>query len=192
MVSADGGQNWELTAGAGGANCTVSFADDETGWVLVDDRTLQETSDGGATWTGIPLPADVSDVSAIALRAAGTGYLLTPDAVLYTTQDGGASWSSVALDLSNHEGMSIILTDLPPAGIHFSDANNGTIALSLIGGGKSALVVLRTTDGGETWKDTVVLTHDTGIVYLTRDGRFLTLTSFLKNNHVTVLEYKGN
>jgi photosystem II stability/assembly factor-like uncharacterized protein len=189
----DSGQAWEGTGTAGGNNCMVSFADAKTGW-LFGALKLKATKDGGGTWEEVVLPEDtrITKIAGISLRAAGAGYIVTSDAVLHATQDGGKSWSSLPLGLEGYEGMMLLPTDLPSAAIRFFDADNGLVVLSLVGGGKSIVVGLRTTDGGETWTDEVVLSGDAGIPYLTHDGKFLTLTSFLKNNQVTVLEYQGD
>jgi photosystem II stability/assembly factor-like uncharacterized protein len=193
QVSMDSGQTWEGTGTAGGNNCMVSFADAKTGW-LFGARKLKATKDGGGTWEEVSLPegARVAKIAAISLRAAGEGYIVTSDAVLHVTQDGGKSWSSLPFDLEEYEGMMLLSIDRPSAAIRFFDADNGLVVLSLVGGGKSIVAALRTTDGGETWTDEVVLSGDAGIPYLTRDGKFLTLTSLLEDNQITVLEYKGD
>jgi photosystem II stability/assembly factor-like uncharacterized protein len=192
-MSMDSGQTWAGTGTAGGNNCMVNFADAKTGW-LFGALKLKVTEDGGETWEEVPLPEDtrVTKIAAISLRTADEGYILTSDATLYVTQDGGKNWSARPLNLEGYEEMMFLPTDLPSAAIRFFDANNGLVVLSLVGGGKSTVVAMRTTDGGKTWTDEPVLSGDAGVTYLTRDGKFLTLTSFLKEGQITVIEYKGD
>jgi hypothetical protein len=168
----------------------VSFADAETGWVY-GLLKLNATTDGGQTWEEVELPERI-DVVALSLRTADDGYILSEDGVLYTTQDGGENWSSVQLDMGAYGEMMLAPSDLPTAAIRFSDAENGVIVLSLVGGGQTSVVALRTMDGGETWTSESVVLGDVGVLYLTRDAKFLTIYSLLEFHRVTVFEYKGS
>jgi photosystem II stability/assembly factor-like uncharacterized protein len=188
-VSTDSGQTWENSEGAGGRNCIVSFADAETGWIYGLLR-LNATTDGGQTWEEVELPERI-DIVALSLRTADDGYMLSEDGVLYTTQDGGKSWSSIQLDVGEYGEMMLAPSDFPTAAIRFFDADNGVIVLSLVGGGRSSVVALRTMDGGETWTSESVVSGDAGVLYLTRDAKFLTVHSLLEFRRVTVFEYKG-
>ena len=71
-------------------------------------------------------------------------------------------------------------------------ADNGVVVLSLVGGGQSGVVALRTMDGGETWTSELIVSGDVGVLYLTRDAKFLTVYSLLQSDQVTVFEYKGS
>jgi hypothetical protein len=88
--------------------------------------------------------------------------------------------------------MMLAPSDLPTAAIRFSDAENGVIVLSLVGGGQTSVVALRTMDGGETWTSESVVSGDAGVLYLTRDAKFLTVYSLLEFHRVTAFEYKGS
>ena len=46
-------------------------------------------------------------------------------------------------------------------------------------------------DGGDTWTSEPVASGDAGVLYLTRDAKFLTVHSLLEFRRVTVFEYKG-
>jgi photosystem II stability/assembly factor-like uncharacterized protein len=189
-MSTDSGQTWENSEGIGGQNCMVSFADAETGWVFGGLR-FNATADGGQTWEEMELPERMLQVAAISLRTADDGYILSEEGVLYITQDGGKSWSSIQLDMGEYGEMMLLPSELPTAAIRFSDADNGVIVMSLVGGGQSGVVSLHTMDGGETWTSEFVVSGDAGIPYLTRDAKFLTVHSLLQFGRVTVFEYKG-
>jgi photosystem II stability/assembly factor-like uncharacterized protein len=148
----------------------VGFASASRGWVgtTTPGRQLLATSDGGATWTQVqglpelapPFVCGLSVVNESVVYASGTNDPGESVRVMRTT-DGGISWQ--AQDMSEH---ATLLVD-----IFFTDAENGWVV-----GGKAALpkppdphdprshikpVVLRTTDGGQTWTNMVAsLTAD--------------------------------
>jgi len=63
--------------------------------------------------------------------------------------------------------------------MRFFDADHGLVVVSLVGGGSSEVLALRTTDGGQTWEEESVPTP-IGTFYLTRDGTVLTMTGTTK------------
>jgi photosystem II stability/assembly factor-like uncharacterized protein len=188
-MSTDSGQTWESTGTPGHPDCKISFVDQDTGWVI-SGLQLRATDDGGATWNELDLPGGIAKVTAISLRTADAGYLMTSAGTLYKTVDGGESWSSLPLDLAAYGEMGLLPSNLPSAAIRFFDADNGVVVVSLAGGGQSQVLALRTSDGGLTWEEEPVPV-DIGVPYLTRDGEFLTIHSFLKSNMIFVAQYKG-
>jgi photosystem II stability/assembly factor-like uncharacterized protein len=137
----------------------VGFASESRGWVgtLTAGKRLFETTDGGATWTGVtglpPLaPSAVCGLSVVnqsVVYASGTNFPNRP-ARMMRTLDGGAAWE--AWDMSAH---ATLLVDT-----YFTDADHGWVV-----GGKATVanptrndvraVVLRTEDGGSTWVNKV-------------------------------------
>ena len=63
----------------------------------------------------------------------------------------------------------------PEAAVKFTDDENGVAILVLAGGGKSNLLALHTSDGGQTWEHHDVPT-ELGAIYLSHDGAYLTVT----------------
>ena len=168
----------------------MSFADAKTGWLL-RSGTIELTIDGGQSWNEVTFPEGGKDIGAISLRTASEGYVLTSDGVLHKTQDGGSSWSSVTLDLTKH-GQTLPFTapGYPPSvAIRFFDADHGVVVMSLVGA-SSEIVAFRTADGGQTWTEEVV-PATIGTLYLTHDGQYLTVSSILEPEKVTVLRYTG-
>ena len=180
-VSTDGGKTWKITSvKAGGMACILAFADAKTGWVGSGTK-FQMTTDGGATWEELALPKDVSKVAAISLRTPTDGYLIDGNGILHITQDGGKTWSSRSLGLDNPSIMGFVsggfVNETPQAAVRFMDANHGLVVLGLAG--KTSMVVLRTADGGKTWKEES-LPAELGKPYLSRDGKFLTVNQYGK------------
>ena len=125
----DGGQTWtdhreiqiESTLN------DVFFLDDWTGWV-VGDRCIYATVEGGKSWYGQTVGANLVDVEFTdELNGVAVG-----DSLFLRTADGGIHWTSRIMDV-----------DLTAAS--FPDALHGYVI------SRSSEVVLRTTDGGTTW-----------------------------------------
>jgi photosystem II stability/assembly factor-like uncharacterized protein len=184
-VSTDGGRNWEAVSDLSdkGISPSTSFLDTKTGWAASPGQ-LWATSDGGQMWTDVTLPEMDNLIAAIALRTAADGYVLDYAGNLHVTHDGGSTWVSQTLEL----GDKIDLVAHPV--IRFFDAENGVIVTRLA---EKGIVALRTADGGITWTQEDLL-DDLGIylyleiyLYLSRDGRFLTITA--PNDSVLVLHH---
>jgi photosystem II stability/assembly factor-like uncharacterized protein len=189
-VSTDGGKTWKAIADkAGSAGCILSFADAKTGWFGFGAK-FQMTADGGATWQDLALPKDVSKVAAISLRTPTDGYLVDKDGVLHITKDGGKTWSSQSLGLDNPSILGFVsggfVNEIPQAAVRFQDANHGLVALGL--SGKTNPIVLRTADGGKTWKEVSLPAGFLGALYISRDGKFLTVNLWGKGT--AVLKYE--
>ncbi len=171
--------------------CIMSFVDADTGWMGFGDK-FQMTSDGGATWEDITLPVEVEKVAAVSLRTATDGYLLDNKSILYITQDGGKTWSQKSQLTDSQEIMGFatgpFINEIPQASIRFTDANNGLAVLGL--SGKEIITILRTSDGGSTWKEDTPpegMGVPMGAIYISRDGKFITTNLWGKGT--TVLKY---
>ena len=112
-------------------------------WAAGETGALLVTSDGGATWKRQKffLPQRGVDV---AFPDAQTGWLVTDAGTVLATADGGAGWTvaeKVKLDVK---------------AIAATDAAHAWLAGNAVGaaGEPGVSAVLRTTDGGETWKRT--------------------------------------
>lgn len=190
-VSTDGGRTWQAVADYGPNepnHCRfLSFLDAEHGWAATPYQ-LGATVDGGTSWADVALPEGIQDIAAIALRTSTDGYLLDVAGNLFVTEDGGEGWSSLAPGLIP-EGKELLLgSSAPAAAMRFPDANRGLVALSLKGEEGVEILIVRTTDGGQTWKHESALATF-GTPYLSRDGTMLTI--FGLSNKITVLRYRG-
>jgi photosystem II stability/assembly factor-like uncharacterized protein len=132
-----------------------------------------KTDDAGATWhsLGDTLPASAVGALAIAPSNPQTIYVGTGQVAprydiqsgngVYKSTDGGKTWQSAGLAATRHIGA--ILVDP-------KDAN--TVLVGALGhyfGPNPERGIFRSTDGGKTWKRTLFVDANTGIVDLAAD-----------------------
>lgn len=186
-LTVDGGKNWKVIAkDVGGLASMLAFADTRTGWVG-KGTAFKKTTDGGATWTDLALPREVTAVAGLSLRTPNHGYLLDKSGTLFVTEDGGKTWQPRSLGLVKPAilGFNNDWVETPQAAIRFTDANHGLVVLGLEG--KANLIALRTADGGKTWKEESVPAKP-GKPFISRDGRFLTVSKW--QDGLTLLKAK--
>ena len=159
----DGGRAWQPVAIPGNyrdSTPVLSFLDSRRGYLLtVPDRgsgalaTLLRTTDGGLTWhvAGVPTTSGsllvVSDPSTIWIGAQDDASPISRR-LLTVSRDGGRSWHDVALPGFDpgDGGGEFHLRSAPI----FTDARHGVIAIDR--GDGLVATVLRTQDGGRTWR----------------------------------------
>jgi photosystem II stability/assembly factor-like uncharacterized protein len=162
----------------------TSFIDDKTGWAATTELgKYWITKDGAQTWMTYPLPDGMETVAALHLRTPLNAYFLDLAGNLFITSDGGETWQKRSLGFEN--GWQIPELN-HSAAMRFTDANNGLIALNIIGEGSGQTFALRTADGGKTWVEET-LPVGMGMFHLTRDGRYLTHVDLLNHGKFTLL-----
>jgi photosystem II stability/assembly factor-like uncharacterized protein len=191
-VSVDGGLTWsDKIRGNGSPGCKISGVDSQTAFTVQPGK-FTVTHDGGVTREMLALPADLysGQVAAISFRSVNDGYILDVTGTLHATTDGGKTWAAMpSPDLASYGAMTVVADEgLPYAAVRFFGADNGLMILSLVGGGASRLVALRTADGGTTWTEQLLETK-IGIPYLSHDGKFLTIVPLLKPTVAVILHY---
>ena len=175
ISSKDSGQSWNLLDRPYAEGCTMlSFLDDDFGWAAGNGK-LVATEDAGNSWVEIPLPEGIQELAAVSLRTKDDGYLLDFDQSLYSTNDGGQSWSDQTVDIEDSDLQLQNIGRTPTAAVNFTDEENGVVILTLAGGGKSKILAMHTSDGGQTWEHHDVPT-ELGSIYLSHDGAYLTVT----------------
>ena len=155
---------------------------------VTDETPLYETKDAGATWTPVvPTGAPVKGVCGIdvlhskrifqgaltdatTIRAAGR---VGGPASMATSRDGGATWTSE--DLSKVVGMIL--------DVHFVDEQTGFLcAASSADAETSHARIVKTTDGGTTWRTVYESTRPTELTWKcafpTRDVGYATVQSY--------------
>jgi len=92
--TSDGGMTWSATVVAPGENAyegDVHFMDENNGLVRTKEGKILRTSDGGATWTGIPGSMELK--SDLEFADAESGWAVYYQKVTYTS-NGGKRWLS--------------------------------------------------------------------------------------------------
>jgi photosystem II stability/assembly factor-like uncharacterized protein len=152
LHTSDGGHTWQQqSSGTGDDIRSIFFSDSVRGWAVGWNKRILATTDGGEHWTmQFYEPRFGGTLEDIAFADAGNGWAVGHFPVVHTT-DGGRNWSYTnTLDPAS--------CDLQ--GISFADATHGWIV-----GSKQVMrsnginfdfvgVILRTTDGGQTWDTT--------------------------------------
>jgi len=121
----------------------VAFTDANAlhGWLVGDKGTLLETEDGGVTWTGQSLPADLKEDLGEAYFnsvsfAGEEGWIVGEPKVLLHTTDGGKHWDRLVLS-EKLPGEPMKITALAPESAEMA---------TTVG------AIYRTADGGKNWK----------------------------------------
>lgn len=141
LHTVDGGASWKVRAWLGkGFLESIYFLDARTGWICGDKGRLYRTVDAGASWEDRSFKKDDLSFYSVRFLDARHGFLAGLDtaagkAVLFETSDGGAAWTRRE-DLPPLRG----LTD----SLAFPSPSTG------FAGGFGA--ILKTRDGGRTWK----------------------------------------
>lgn len=145
-VTSDAGTHWKRRTlpsipGSYSAFYDIDFALPGHGWAVGSRGTIMRTTDGGRTWTK-QASGTAKSLTSVSFTSARAGFVTGGDGLILHTSDGGAHWSRQTSGTGN------LLTDAD-----FVDAAHGWI----IDCGSSEYpatdsTVLRTTDGGETWR----------------------------------------
>lgn len=152
VMSANGGQNWQKKEDIGGGRGkSISFIDDTTGWAA-STSWLGQTETAGSAWTTLPLPADFGLVETISCVGKDSGYALSMNGRLFRTADGGASWTerTAPFPKSDESFKPLWGRKTQGAALRFT-GESGVAAAIGKAGGKAALLVRTTADGGATW-----------------------------------------
>ena len=126
----------------------VYFTSEKNGWIAGDGGYLASTNDGGQTWTKYPLNT-TEDINEIYFRNDDNGYLVA-SRKMFITRDAGRTWNETVIfrpgDIRN--GTPEFLS------IRFADKRRGLVVGSVLNkkGDVIDSLVMRTEDGGETWR----------------------------------------
>jgi hypothetical protein len=160
----DGGRSWQqtYTAPAPQPVYFLRFQDERTGWLGTD--RLEQTTDGGTTWEQVPLPEQVRAVRAL---ASGDGWLLAGgaagqpdgDLVLFRKRGATAPWEKLDPAAAGYWG---------GAGEPYRRWLPGDVVIrgprealaALFDGYEERGVLLRTTDGGDSWAPVLAVEND--------------------------------
>jgi len=133
---------------ASGDLVAVYFTSAESGWIAGDNGFLASTGDGGRTWKRYPL-GTTEDINEIYFRNDENGYLVAGTKT-FITRDGGRTWKETRIyDPADFRGV------VPEfLSIRFADRRRGLAIGSLLNSRGDVVdsLIMRTADGGETWR----------------------------------------
>ena len=142
--------DWRTSHAKGtGDLVAIYFTSAEKGWVAGDNGYLAFTQDGGKSWLKYPLKT-TENINEIYFRNNDNGYLVA-GGKLFITDDGGVSWRETLIYRPNdfRNGTPEFLS------IRFADKKRGLAIGSVLNKKGDAVIdslVMRTQDGGETWR----------------------------------------
>ncbi len=186
-ISKDGGVTWTLLSDYGGMEPDngkfISFADRDNGWAAARLK-LASTRDGGLTWNEIALPPDSKMLYAVTLRKKDEGYILDRTGQLFETKDGGKSWNKMHFELNGRTIIPFPFNNAV-ASVGFWDEKNGKVILFMVKPERQWVSYI-TSDGGKSWKEESLPINTFGAVYLSHDGKTLSITDTI-DKMITVL-----
>ncbi len=154
IMTGNGGETWtRLSDIPAGCAKGVSFITNDEGWVWTKSA-LYSTRNNGQTWQTVTLPADIQMIESAFLQSTGNGYLCGLDGYIYRTRDGGRTWERTVQfrDTQDKTFKAVLAGGVQGTAIRLS-GERGLVAVIGLKEGKSAIRILRTTDGGETWSE---------------------------------------
>lgn len=118
-------------------------------WVLGDNGVKVKSSEAGAGWRNVQLPAAVTfgQIGAIGASSATQAWLAAPNQdggiLAFQTSDAGVSWTNINFPASYEAGDSIAIRAISSMEAWFE--------LTVPLGTESAGTLFHTTDGGRSW-----------------------------------------
>ena len=141
LRSVDAGRSWTtVDSGTGLELRAVASAPPSVALVVGENGTVLRSEDAGRSWRAVS-SGTTSTLRAVGLASPSIAVAVGDDGVVVRSIDGGATWRA------SENGTRATLR-----GVHFTDTATGVA----VGGDdrrwRARRVVLRTTDGGTSWK----------------------------------------
>jgi photosystem II stability/assembly factor-like uncharacterized protein len=147
--------NWKINRSKGSGDLVaVFFTSAEKGWIAGDNGYLAHTETGGKNWTQQDI-GTTENINEIYFRNDENGYLVAGKK-MFITKDGGRNWSETRIfKLNDFRNASPEFLS-----IRFADKKRGIVVGSLLNKNEKVIdsLVMRTEDGGETWRRVIVPT----------------------------------
>ena len=142
----------------------IQFVSQTEGWISANGGRFLHTTDGGNNWVIVdPFPSDtvwnfsdpaidmcwINQNYGWKINILGTDFATARGALLYKTTNGGLNWTKKYISTKQ-----LVVA----AQVDFVDQNNGWITLYDLSLGKR--ILLKSTDGGNTWNEVNVYSPD--------------------------------
>jgi photosystem II stability/assembly factor-like uncharacterized protein len=108
-------------------------------------RALIVSGDDGASWKGVPPPVKNARYRKVDFVTGRLGFALLESGRLFKTRNGGTSWAEV-VSIGTARGYDM----------SFANARNGFVSADRFGRSGRSGWVLRTSDGGATWRPQLI------------------------------------
>ncbi len=144
---------WKVNRASGSGDLvTVYFTSAEKGWIAGDGGYLAWTTDGGRNWTKQEI-GTTETINEIYFRNDDNGYLVA-GRKMFITRDGGRTWRETQIYRTGEFGKNS--PDF--LSIRFADKRRGIVIGSVLNSQGNVVdsLVMRTEDGGETWRRVLV------------------------------------
>lgn len=178
LVSNDKGKSWtklgDFPLKIGGEYNKFLSVIDKSNIYIASRISLGVSSDKGVTWKELTIPDNCKSIMGMYFLSPDIGYLLGMDGTLYMTKDSCKTWTTQVIDL---QGEKIAYSKMPSVAINFQDEEHGIIVYSTM---SNKVYCIKTEDGGSTWEYINMPEVNCFAPYLSRDGRYLTLSSTIK------------
>ncbi|MFM8408971.1 MAG: WD40/YVTN/BNR-like repeat-containing protein [Alphaproteobacteria bacterium] len=151
--TADGGKTWARQEMVGRRPVfSISCVDDQHAWVSSTSGAIYATADGGSTWKLQQTPSK-RNLFKVAFTTLQNGAAVGDFGTMVHTADGGATWSEIPLPADFKlppaaDDQGVMPNDALLYGLTFVDDKNGWLC------GEWG-TILKTEDGGATWKQQV-------------------------------------
>lgn len=173
VSSADGGKTWRqgpvTRLPHAAARVASSPIDPQRAWLAAYEAGVYRTDDGGDTWTHLDsYPSDYAHSVLAHPADTQSVYVGSEPAALFRSDDGGASWSECA-GLSSIPEAGNWGFHAPTRDSHIRDLAVSPGDANLLYAGIEVGGVVRSTDGGGSWKQLPGLDDDIHCLYLGAD-----------------------
>ena len=162
-------RGWNVNRAKGtGDLISVFFTSSNDGWIAGDNGYLAFTKDGGRSWRRKILNT-AADINEIYFRNDNNGYLIA-GRKMFVTVDAGRSWRETLIVNPREfkDGIPEFYS------IRFNSKNQGFIIGAILDKNDENMVIgsllLRTTDGGESWSRLVIPTK-VELIHLDFEGK---------------------
>ncbi|MCH8556649.1 MAG: T9SS type A sorting domain-containing protein [Balneolia bacterium] len=142
LHSPDGGFSWSFQGTGLKTDFTdIHFVDSQNAWIVGDDGLILHSNNGGAQWS-IQNSGTDRDLRGVFFLDENTGWAVGRTSTILKTSDGGINWEQQNASSSGSTFDNV----------QFLNENFGMVVGSK---GTQQQVYIMTTDGGETWEESI-------------------------------------
>ena len=144
VATTDGGTTWmpETPSVLKGDPVSLSFPDDQHGWLGTDDGHILRTTDGGLSWSTTRLGGNGAELLVDFVDATHGWAISDEGGTLWSTSNGGTSWKPV---------YGFLGVNIEQMGIDFVSRSRGWAYVFSEPTNAQYSTILTTSDGGRVW-----------------------------------------